>query len=310
MLTINGFNLDSIKQLNALCDPGSIPEYVVPDESQMPQEFMEAYTTQQIDYGDMLDLNKDSPNTQNTQLSGAISWYTKQVETCGRKMKFFVEPKQIKIDPNSINTFTAIHQHLTGINWTKFSRYDPSSWKKGVRIDNGFIQNAIPVLTDDHLCQKIQKFAPIINGIPVNDVYVLETNPKLKSNLMRKALSSNATLEIIQLSQLNTILTTILTNRNSTQFGTIDNSNVYFIGSNIVGKLYGLWLRKETVSTQPTVRGILKLRKRQMEDDGFVIDVSKEWRDLFFKSYAENKEGLGKSLLIGLTFVHLGLQTK
>lgn len=302
LLAINGFNSESIKQLHALCDPASIPEYVVPDESQMPAELIEAYTTQDIDYGVMPVLNEDSP--------AADSWYTKQIKKGGAKLKLAVEPKQIKIDPKSIRTFTTINQSLTGINWTKFSRYAESGWTHGVCVNEGYIQDALPVLTDDHLCQKIKKLAPIINRIPVSDAYVLETNPKLNLNALRNTLSSKATLEIVQFSELNTILTTILTNRASTKFGTIDALNVNFIGSTIVGKLFGLRLRNETVSTQPMIRDILKLQKSQMEKDGFMIDISDEWKDIFFKAYATNKEGLGKCLLIGLTFVHLGLQTK
>lgn len=305
LLAINGFNSESIKQLHVLCDPASIPEYVVPDESQMPAELIEAYTTQAIDYGDMPDLNEDSPATDKSK-----NWYTEQIKKGGAKLKLAVEPKQIKIDPKSIRTFTTINQSLTGINWTEFSRYDESGWTKGVCVNKGYIQDALPVLTDDHLCQKIKKLAPIINRIPVSDAYVLETNPKLNLNALRNTLSSKATLEIVQFSQLSTILTTILTNRASTKFGTIDALNVHFIGSTMVGKLFGLRLRKETVSTQPMIRDILKLQKSQMEKDGFMIDISEEWRDIFFKAYATNKEGLGKCLLIGLTFVHLGLQAK
>lgn len=307
LLSINGFNSQSIKELQILCDPASIPDYVVPDENQMPPEFIEAYTIQDIDYGHIPELNEDSSANQNTQIPGTISWYTERIEKCCTKMKLAVEPKRHKILPNNIHTFTVIDQSLTGINWTQFSRYDASDWKKGVCINDGFIQDALPVLTDDHLCQKIQKLAPIINRIPVSDVYVLETNSKLNLNAIRNTLSSKATFEIVQLSQLNTILTTILTNRASTTFGTIDNLNVYFIGSTMVGKFFGLQLGKETVSTQPMVRDILMLQRDQMENDGFVIDLSKEWRDLFFKSFAAKREGLGKSLLIGLTFVHLGL---
>lgn len=308
MLAINGFDSDSIKKLHVLCDPASIPAYVVPDESQMTREFLEAYATQEMDDDDMPAADEVSSAAQETLILGTKSWYAKRIELCPTKMKLAVEPKRIKIHSNKIYNFTSISQSLTGINWTRFSRNDPSGWKNGVCIDEGFILNALPGLTDDHLCLKIQKLAPIINGIPVSDAYVLETNPRLNSNALRNTLSSKATLELVQLSELNTILTTILTNRATTKLGTIENLNVHFIGSTMVGNFFGLRLRKETVATQPTVIEILKLQKSQMETDGFVIDVSKEWRDLFYKSWAANKEGLGKSLLIGLTFVHLGLQ--
>lgn len=326
LLKINGFDSGALEKLQALCDPSSIPNYEALEEQQMPYDLYKTYSSLEGSIGSPIieDQFYDSgnKNTSSTlhftypmdliekpiktesKTEESTSWYTDKIKKNSRQLKLSLEPKRTKIYPQKINSFTAIHQDTVGVSWARFSRLDNSQWTDGVRINGWNLENA-PLFNNEHVCSRVKQLSNIIDGIPMSDVYIMETSPKLSN--FRQSMPSKAVSEIIQINQVNTILTTLLLSRQPKES---KQSNVYFLGPSLVGRLYGLYIGRETVSTQPMIRDILKMTQKQLDIDTFTIDINNNVKQVFFNSFGISRECLGKSMLTGLTFLHLALEKK
>lgn len=226
-----------------------------------------------------------------------------------KKIKCATDPKISSQKLNSIKSFTSIYQDSTAITWAQITANSDGKWKNGVTISN-WKYFSIPPSADgsDNICKLSKKIVHIINQMPETDIYVVENN--VKANQFRKTITGKFISGVVQMNQINAILVTLLQSRNKCS----DSEwNVFLMGHTAMARLYNLYVGQEAVSTQSIIKKIFHANPEQLDnhtkhdDHDVSIEIDDTLKKVYFDAKNVDREFLGKSLLIGLTFIRCRL---
>lgn len=223
-----------------------------------------------------------------------------------KSVKLVLEPRLTKY--SGIRSFTSIYQDATAIACTRFSAKD--KWEHGIIVETWDFHK-IQTAGSKQLYQVCDNLAQTVDRLPISDIYIIDDHIKMQH--FRKAVSPKRVAEIIQMSQQWAILVALLQYKSAHRTAESKQPNVFFMGYSSVGRLYDLFVGREAISTQSIIMNILNSccispRTDSMQSqENPSIEFSDEIKQTYFKSYPVERECLGKSMLIGLTFIQLGL---
>lgn len=219
----------------------------------------------------------------------------------GKTIKLVLEPK-LNWKTTTIESFTSIHQEANGVFVARFSAANNQNWND-VKLDD-WIHYKTETFGVKNLCQICEQLAVIVEQLPNSDVYILDDH--IKAQRYRKSVTPKKLAEILQINQQCAILMALLHKKRTSN----DKMNVFFMGYQTVGQLFNILVGNEPISTQSTIKKILHddfCSKTFKPLESLKIDVNDEIKRTYHKSNATERECLGRSLLIGLTFIRLGI---
>lgn len=267
------------------------------DEHVQPKSFINNNNSFIFHDEEMPLIELSPPITKSTDLSSNSDSSMKK----WKSLKLILEPRMTKY--NSIHSFTSIYQDATGVACTQFSPIS-SQWDGGVKI-NTWNYHKLDTVGAKHVFQLCDQISHVVNQLPASDIYIMDDHIKLQH--FRKAIAPKRIAEIVQMSQQLAILVTLLQNNNS--HVEKKQPNVFSMNYSIVARLYDLFVGHEAISTENIIRNILYNSNKSSEEslDSLPIELNDNVKKTYFKSYPVERECLGKALLIGLTFIRLGL---
>lgn len=220
-----------------------------------------------------------------------------------KAFKFLIEPK-LKNDA-SIQSFTSIYLDGNAVTCTRFSAR--GKWSNGITIES-WDQHKVHLIGVKNLHEMCNQLSQFVNQLPASDVYIVDDHNEI-SNL-RKAILPKRVSEIIQSSQKLAILVTLLKDKERPINIEVNDVNVFLMAYSNVGKLYNLFVKHEVVASESKIRSILdnsNINLAEPSEPSFIIEVDDNIRHKYFKLHPTNRENFGKSMLIGLTFIRLGI---
>ncbi|XP_058834825.1 uncharacterized protein LOC131692016 [Topomyia yanbarensis] len=141
--------------------------------------------------------------------------------------------------------------------------------------------------------------------IPEADVYVVENPAVAQTVATGSALKTNIS---IQKSQLNAMVMLMLSNR-PTEDPDLAYKNVYFLKQFISARLFGIYVGTERVSSETVVRSLMEhqvgLNENNLENIQSKLSIPSGLKVLYEEHYDAEREFLGQSLLLGLSFLRL-----
>lgn len=221
-----------------------------------------------------------------------------------KSLKLVLEPRLTKY--SSIHSFTSIYQDATGVTCTQFSPIK-GEWDTGVVIKS-WNHHRVDTIGAKHVFQLCDQLSQVADKLPASDIYIMDDHIKLQH--FRKAVTAKRLAEIVQMSQQFAILVTLLHNRKNTHDLTESaQSNVFSMNYSTVARFYDLFVGREPISSENVIRHILYNTNKSPEEtpDSLPIELNDDLKKIYFKSYPVERECLGKSMLMGLTFIRLGL---
>lgn len=313
ILEIKGISKKEVKDLRTLCElklqndsmDSSGKEVASDPEHHSIDFYNNMHPKSMTDNGSFI-LYDEGAESHELPLYETISTSTRPIYTFSENLrkkskiiKLVLEPKFTKY--SSIRSFTSIYQDASTITWTQFSTN--SEWEHDIKIQfwNCYKVNSIGARSLHQICDQVSR---IVDQIPASDIYIMDDH--IKAQHFRKAIMPKRVSEIIQINHQCAILFTLLQNR------CIEKSqpNVFFMAYNIVGRVYDLFVGREPISTQSIIISILQSSNKSFDESTDLsptIEVSEDIKNTYYKSYPVERECLGKSMLIGLTFIRLGL---
>lgn len=221
-----------------------------------------------------------------------------------KSCKLILEPRLTKY--SSINSFTSIYQDATGVTCTQFSPIQ-GEWDNGVVIET-WNHHRVDTIGAKHVFQLCDQLSQVVDKLPASDIYIMDDHIKLQH--FRKAVTPKRLAEIVQMSQQFAILVTLLHNRkNRRDLMESTQSNVFSMNYSTVARFYDLFVGREPISSENIIRNILLHTNKCPEEslDSLPIELNDDLKKIYLKSYRVEREYLGKSMLMGLTFIRLGL---
>ncbi|XP_053680493.1 uncharacterized protein LOC128731400 [Anopheles nili] len=160
-----------------------------------------------------------------------------------------------------------------------------------------------------HLSELIRCVSQISRLIPEADVYVVENPPVAQASAMGSAVQTNINM---QRSQLIGMLMLMLADRpsgpaQSTSDST--DSNVFFLKQYLSARLFGIFVGNERVSSQDVIRSLMERQIGPNEDElesvQSRLSIPSGLRIIYEENDSTEREFLGQSLLLGLSFLRL-----
>lgn len=223
-----------------------------------------------------------------------------------KTFKLVLEPKLKRHSP--IRSFTSIYQDATAITCTRFKAN--GEWEDGISIDSWNFHKVASVGAKQ-LNQICDNLSEMVNRLPASDIYIMDDHVKVQH--FRKSVTPKRVVEIVQMSQQCAILVALLQCKNQQENSEPKQPSVYFMGYSAVGRLYDLFVGREAISTQSIIQSILQSSCISPRIDGIQsheglkIEINNDIKNSYFQSYPVERECLGKSMLLGLTFIQLSL---
>ncbi|XP_055529874.1 uncharacterized protein LOC129721385 [Wyeomyia smithii] len=221
-----------------------------------------------------------------------------------------IASKVIKKDPSftspvfpvslatKVKSCVSLYIGLDFVTWAKFDII-----QKTPTVLTGWNSFAIPD-RKLHISDLIRVVSQINQLIPKADVYVVENPAVAQMAIGGSAIKTNIN---VQKSQLIAMIMVILTNR--TKENTDIPENVFFLKQYISARLFGIYVGNERVSCENVVRSLLERQIGLSEDSINQIQskltVPSGLKVLYEENQDAEREFLGQSLLLGLTFVRL-----
>jgi len=231
----------------------------------------------------------------------------------------FVSPKLSEIQRTSITSCVSFHIDLNAVAWTKLSLNFDESVNEYLRVEEWMryeIGNEDKKLS---LSDLIQISLHLDRKIPEADVYIIEA---AQTQQKAKQLGNPIQMNInVQKSQLLAILGTLMAsraNQSAIEGDTTDqiqvydeaemSSNLFFLKNFLASKLYKTLVGYERVSSEQVIEKLLRFnlstdvkKKSSFE----TLDAPQHLREYYRTSPRVDREFLGQSMLIGLTFMNL-----
>lgn len=225
-----------------------------------------------------------------------------------RRMASVVTPKLPDEVRSRTECVVALNVGVNSISWTRIgieseSQFQVTDWEYEP-IDNKKYQ----------LLELVQIALQMSRRIPEADVYLME-NPAWGGASMMGNANANKINVNVERSQMVAIFSAMLMNRN--QFAELDEnlSNVYFVKQFAAARLFNCYVGNEKISNIAVLMNL-------MGDDpatGWMdilsdlnikqLNVPDVVRAKFHEFGRMEKESMGNALLVGLTFIKLGLFT-
>lgn len=316
---IKRFRSETIEKLNSFCNQTKLSAVnkhdIRTDGHDLKSDIYSLDTPKSIIYNE---FDKKCAKTKQINVSEIFDSVLNEEEISKqskkiKQIKLMCEPKLTAHKADTIKTFVSIHMDSNALTWTCFRLDRNKNGIASVRVTDWKYSKS--VFSKRSLWESLSHISNIIQTIPETDVYVIENQP---TNFIRNNINVKLFKDILHISQAVSILVTFLLNRNPHQF-TIDlneDSNVYLLGRTLMGRLYSLYIGTETVSTENLVKSLLDSKLNALIDNTITdskntnpIPIS--FNESIYQRYncAPNveREFLGKSMLIGLAFLRLGL---
>lgn len=251
-----------------------------------------------------------STSTSSYQVRTTNEKYGKGSDKNLKSLKLVMEPKWNPTKYSAIRSFTSIYQDAMAISCTRFSCKE-GRWENGVTVETWDFHKA-PTLGSKQLSQISDHISKTVDKIPTSDIYIIDDHIKIQH--FRKSVTPKRIPEIIQMSQQCAILLALLQYKSSRETNDMrQQPNVFFMGYNAVGRLHDLFVGNEATSNQSIITSILhgscifpssnSIQALECSN----IEIGDAIKNTYFKSYPVERECLGKSMLMGLTFIQLGL---
>lgn len=201
---------------------------------------------------------------------------------------------------NNIRTFVSLHLDERTFSWTSFNLSQENN-QQTVNINQWKCENLHNQKQSVYdLLNDIEK---IVNQIPKSDVYIIENPPqRARAGLTTKQLSDSIFFNR-RLMSIILMLKHHRSNESTTNISIAE--NFYFMEYNTMGRLYGLVIGNEIVSTQEKTLEILKLAANNYHD---YVSIAPEQFETFKQLSRIDREVISKTMLIGLTFFKTAIQ--
>lgn len=218
-----------------------------------------------------------------------------------KKLKKTLAPQLSAQKLQSIETFASIHLDSSGLTWTSFRVHRS---KKTSTITVTGWHHSRTGFEKIKLWKMLAEVEALVHNIPECDLYIIEN---IVSGAFRNSLAGKQLYDMVHMNQSISMISSLLASRNiGTSYA--NDPNVLFIGRDVMGKFYNLFIGNETVSTQNVVT--------RMIFNKHIPDESKENKDVLFdqnvvtsyeKAPRVKREYLGRTMLIGITFYRLNI---
>lgn len=230
-----------------------------------------------------------------------------KVKRVERRLASIVSPKLHDDFRMSIQTCVALNVAASSVSWSRIEiesdrQFKVTEWKH-MPIDNKKFQT-------HELAELALRMS---KKIPTADVYLME-NPTRTPTMMGNQ-NANAINVNVEKAQLIAMLSALLMSRNDSEVLESTPTNLYFVKQFAAAKLFNTFVGNEKTSNFAVVKSLLGDESSAngwmsiLEDlkmDPLV--VSEEVRNMFFELGAIEREFIGQSLLLGLTFIKMGVQ--
>ncbi|XP_058116647.1 uncharacterized protein LOC131287598 [Anopheles ziemanni] len=164
-----------------------------------------------------------------------------------------------------------------------------------------------------HINELIRNVSQINRLIPEADVYVVENPPVAQASAMGSAVQTNIN---VQRSQLIGMLMLMLANRPSPLTGNVEHptdgtigSNVFFLKQYLSARLFGIFIGNERVSSEDVIRSLMERQlgpnEEALESIQSRLAIPSGLKIVYEENDRAEREFLGQSLLLGLTFLRL-----
>lgn len=219
-----------------------------------------------------------------------------------RNPKLSTFPRILQRQSQKIEAFVSIFMDLNGLTWVRF-RVDRSLKIPTIHVCQTYFHKT--AYDKMHLWDMLASLEEIVSQIPKCDVYIIEN---ILQGSYRQKIGKKQVYDIVHLNQCVSMVVAMLTTRNAGQSYTTD-PNVVFMGRDVMGRYFNLFVVNETTSTEIVVRQLLEKKipaingRMSNEDIRFEPNILRA----FDKSSKVKREYLGKTLLIGLTYFRLNL---
>lgn len=236
-----------------------------------------------------------------------------KVKRVERKLASVVSPKLHDDFRATIRNCVALNVAVNSISWTRIEiesdrQFRVTDWTH-VPIDNKKFQT-----------HELAELALRVNRkIPEADVYLIE-NPARSPTMMGNANAAAINVNV-EKAQLIAMLSALLMNRTESTETIVEGvegtspTNLYFVKQFAAAKLFNTFVGNEKTSNNAVVMNLLGEDESAQGWMNILTDlkmdplnVSPEEKERFFEMTAIEREFIGQSLLIGLTFIKLGVQ--
>lgn len=229
------------------------------------------------------------------------------------KKDAFVTPPLLEEVRNRIKSIVSFQMDLNYFSWAKIT-YAPNEQVHG------------KFQIEDWHCHKIEQFekkptlstmssflVQLTDYIPHADAYVIESMPMVNTTQGGAA----QIIVNIQKAQFYSMLCALMSSRKSLKLPEDDSKevfydNVYFLKSFLTSRFYKYLIGNEKVATEQIIELIFQynaiFNHHQEMPKLESVDISKELIEIYQSSKPVQKEYLGNSLLVGLSFMKLCIQ--
>lgn len=230
-----------------------------------------------------------------------------KVKRVERRLASVVSPKLQDEFRTSIRTCLALNVAANCISWSRIEietdrQFKITEWSH-VPIDNKKFQT-------HELAELALK---VSRQIPEADVYLME-NPTRAPTMMGNQ-NANAINVNVEKAQLIAMLSALLMNRSDSEIVEGSATNLYFVKQFAAAKLFNTFVGNEKTSNNAVVMNLLGEDASALGWMNILTDLKMEplllsegVRNQFFDMGSVEREFIGQSLLLGLTFIKLGVQ--
>ena len=232
-----------------------------------------------------------------------------------KKKQSFVSPTVLEGSRHNITSCVALHVDLNRIAWTKLSL--------GTEVDNESL-GVRQIFVDEWMCHQIgnddkklslsdliQVLTVLNDRIPSADTYVVEAQ---QSQQPAKQPGNPIQVNInVQKAQLLAMVCMLMASRSVTgqiaeKKKPVEQQRVFFLRSFLASRLYKIYIGNERVSTEYVVQDIFRYNvseEKAANPTLSAIDVPQNLRDFYENGEKLDREFIGQSLLVGLSFFKL-----
>lgn len=231
-----------------------------------------------------------------------------------KKKQSYVTPTVLEGFRHNITSCVALHVDLNCIAWTKLSL--------GTEVDNepsGIRQIAV----DEWICHQIgnddkkrslsdliQILTVLNDRIPSADTYVVEAQQSQQPAQPGNPIQVNINVQKAQLIAMVSMLmaSRITTGQIAEKKKSVDQQRIFFLRSFLASRLYKIYIGNERVSTENVIQDIFRYSFSEQKTTNptlSAIDVPQNLRDFYESGDKLDREFIGQSLLVGLSFFKL-----
>lgn len=230
-----------------------------------------------------------------------------KVKRVERRLASVVSPKLLDEFRTTIRTCCALNVSVNSISWSRIEiesdrQFKITEW------------NHFPIDHKKFQTHELAELAlKVSRSIPEADVYLMENParaPTMMSNVNATTINVN-----VEKAQLIAMLSALLMNRTTTEIVEGFTTNLYFVKQFAAAKLFNTFVGNEKTSNNAVVMNLLGEDASALGWMNILTDlkmepliVADDVREQFFELGAVEREFIGQSLLLGLTFIKLGVQ--